>query len=290
MGDVEFLHQQSIEGVRSRYLTHWYDTELQGTYLIENTLEGGSKNPSSPPVVLIPGGFDPVRGSYSQGLVTKLLKDVGVSAVYEAHYRYEGKCGYIEMPLVVDDLKNLLRNESANPVMVGLSASTFALSAALVAAGRESSQQAAKAILLIGAYIPGHVTLLGKALGPFYRREKMRQKVLRHCGHPYLFDNSVRMREWWDSYPEFRTILEKRDFDQLRERCSIPVELLFFRIDTLSWSGRRTMRKMFDAKIWPKTIPGHHRGLRYVPEADEIISQICDKLIQPPSGLTPAVA
>jgi len=60
------------------------------------------------------------------------------------------------------------------------------------------------------------------------------------------------------------------------DRFPLPVELLFFRIDTLSRRGIKRMRQLLDCAVHPRVIPGHHRSLRKgVPEADAAIIDFC---------------
>ena len=113
----------------------------------------------------------------------------------------------------------------------------------------------------------------------FYQREKMRDKLMHHCGHRHLFDNSDRMFSWWENSPPLRKDLKAKRFKEMSQRINIPVETLFFKIDTLSWSGKRILKKVFNAKLDNPKIPGHHRSLLHIPEFDDMLSACCQRLI-----------
>jgi len=82
----QFLHQSDIPGIQHQFIDKWENIPLTGTYLIESTLKDKIPTPNERPVILVPGGFDPIRGSYSANAITKPLNTLGVSGVYELHF------------------------------------------------------------------------------------------------------------------------------------------------------------------------------------------------------------
>jgi hypothetical protein len=261
---------------------------LQGHYLIETRRK---TNPiaSGVPVVLFPGGFDPVRGSFGDALIQGLLDHPGVSAVYEAHYEHQGRGGYVDITSVLHDLRLMLTSGKQRPLLVGMSLSTFSLSCALYATLVAGHAPTASGLVLIGPYLTGYETWLARALGPYYRREKIRQRILKHCGHPYLFDNSDRLIAWWNGRPPFRQFLEAGHCHDFRARQTVGMSLVYFRLDTLSGRGRRLMQRMFNAHSHPEKIPGHHRALRYLTEADPILLRACETHLQPAQSPVAAI-
>jgi hypothetical protein len=279
MQNKQFLHQRDIPGIQHQFIDQWENILLTGSYLIESTLKDKVPTPNERPVILIPGGFDPIKGSYSANAVLKLLDTPGVSSVYELHFFSQGETGYIEVDPIIHDLCRLLNESSQRPVFVGMSASTCMLSAALNEAAKNDQGLHASGALLIGAYLPDNVNLMGRLLAPFYLRKKMRPKLMAHCGHPHLFDNSDRMFGWWKTSPPLRKDLKAKRFEEMAQRMTINVETLFFKIDTLSWSGKRILKKAYKAKMDNPKIPGHHRSLLHIPEFDEMLSTCCQRLI-----------
>lgn len=279
MSAVPHLHPIRFAGESSVYRTDWNGTTLRGHYLIE-TRRKPNPPAGSVPVVLIPGGFDPVRGSFGDAFIEGLLAHPGVSAVYEAHYEHQGRGGYVDIGSVLHDLRLMLTDAAQRPLLVGMSLSTFSLSCALHATLAAGATPAATGIVLIGPYLVGYETLLARALEPYYRREKMRERIFNHCGHPYLFDNSDRLRAWWDQQPAFRRFLQHGDFADFAQRQCASMNLVYFRLDTLSARGRRLFRQAFNAQAYPEVIPGYHRALRYLTAADPILLRACEHHLQ----------
>lgn len=283
---IRFIHEEA------RYLTEWNGVALQGHYLIETR----RKNPPATgvPVVLFPGGFDPVRGSFGDALIQGLLAHPGVSAVYEAHYEYLGRGGYVDIQSVLHDLHLMLTDRQRRPLLVGMSLSTFSLSCALHATIARGLAPEASGLVLIGPYIAGYESWLARALQPYYRREKLQQRIMKHCGHPYLFDNSDRLKAWWNDRPLFRQFLEKGNFADFSTCQTVGMSLVYFRFDTLSGHGRQLMHRVFNGHMHHEKIPGHHRALRYLTEADPILLRACASHLQPATavasydGLIPA--
>ncbi|MBL4608774.1 MAG: hypothetical protein JKY01_13235 [Pseudomonadales bacterium] len=278
MQNNQFLHQRDIPGINHQFIDQWEGIPLTGCYLIESTLTDKTA-PDKRPVILIPGGFDPIKGSYSANAITKLLNTAGVSAVYELHFFSQGESGYIDVDPIITDLCRLLTESNQRPVFVGMSASTCMLSAAINEASKQTDDLRAAGALLIGAYLPDNVNLLGRLLAPFYLREKMHEKLIAHCGHRHLFDNTDRMFGWWKTSPPLRIDLKAKRFKEMSQRITIDIETLFFKIDTLSMSGKRILKKAYNAKMDNPKIPGQHRSLLHIPEFDELLCTCCQRLI-----------
>lgn len=274
------LHQRKLPGVISTHHLQWDGQPTQGLYFIEHRLPG--TDTEATPILLIPGGFDPALGSYRAELITQLLSEPGVGAVYEAHYRHQSDCGYIVMQAVMDDLARIVAESHRPPIIISLSASTFAMAAALYDACQIISPQRARAVLMVGPYLPGYQTLLARLLGPYYRRRKMREKVAAFCGHPHFYDNADRMGTWWEKRPRFRAVLEAGRFEEIHDRCTVAVEMLFFRFDTLTRRGRRLITRALNATVHSMVIPGHHRGLHRLPEADTLLIDFCRRHLAEP--------
>ena len=274
LGTGELLHQRDLPGVISSHRLEWEHHPTKGMYFIEHRLPTTAAG-DAVPILLIPGGFDPVKGSYRGELIMQLLSEPGIGEIYEAHYRHESHCGYIVMQDVMDDLARIVAESRRPPIIISLSASTFAMAAALYDACQKVSPQRTRAVLMVGPYLPGYQTFLAKLLGPYYRRRKMRDKVAAFCGHPYFYDNADRMLAWWETFPRFRRALEERRFEEIHSRCTVPVEMLFFRYDTLRRSGQQLITRALNATVHPTVIPGHHRGLHKLPEADTLLIDFC---------------
>ncbi|MGA9468974.1 MAG: hypothetical protein WBV19_00685 [Candidatus Macondimonas sp.] len=289
MHEMSHLHPIRFQDESARYLTEWNGVALQGHYLIE-TRRKNNPPASCVPVVLFPGGFDPVRGSFGDALIQGLLDHPAVSAVYEAHYEHQGRGGYVDITAVLHDLQLMLTDGAQRPLLVGMSLSTSSLSCALHATLAAGHTPTASGLVLIGPYIAGYETWLARALAPYYRRKKIRQRILKHCGHPYLFDNSDRLKAWWHGRPPFRRFLEEGHFADFSARQTVGMSLVYFRLDTLSGRGRRIMQRVFNARLHPEKIPGHHRALRYLTEADSILLRACEAHLHPAPSAAPAVA
>jgi hypothetical protein len=108
----------------------------------------------------------------------------------------------------------------------------------------------------------------------------MRERIYKHCGHRYLFDNSDRLLAWWDQRPAFRRFLQEGDFAGFAQRQSASMNLVYFRLDTLSRRGRRLFGQVFNGQTHPEVIPGHHRALRYLSAADPVLLRACEQHLQ----------
>ena len=130
------IHSRNIEGIDSCAVTDWFGTPMNGVYFVKSTLPGGipSHGNATSPIVLIPGGFDPHFGEYSNALIRDLLERVGAPAVYEAHFCHEEQAGFLHVRAFIEDLAHICTDPSAQPVIVGLCAGTLALFGGLLAA------------------------------------------------------------------------------------------------------------------------------------------------------------
>ncbi|MBV1929661.1 MAG: hypothetical protein KUG81_09145 [Gammaproteobacteria bacterium] len=279
MQNNQELHQRAIPSIHHQFVDQWDGVSLTATYLIESSIEGKVPTVEERPVILIPGGFDPIKGSYSENAIRALLATPGISSVYEMHFFAHKKAGYIEVESVIRDLCELLLKGSLRPLLIGMSASTCMLSAAINEASKINTQLNSSGLILVGPYLPDNINLLGRGLAPFYLRKKMQEKLLAHCGHPHLFDNSDRMLQWWKNTPPLREDLKAKRFPEMSQRIQIKTEVLFFKIDTLSWSGKRILKKAYGANVDNPKIPGHHRSLLHIPEFDQMLAACCQKLI-----------
>ena len=272
---MPLAHQlRETEALHSEHVCDWQGDRPRGLYFVKTTLKD---NPGGEgrPVLLTPGGFDPLRGAYSDELIHGMLRAPGVGSVWEAHYRYEGQCGFGYAPYLIDDITAICARSTTPPLVVGMSGGSLLLAAGLLLAAQHQPRPTVKAALILGMYLPGFENLFVRLLFPYYRRPAMQERIARHCGHPYLLQTDVETRRWWDTQPEFRRLLENPRM-KAWDRFPVPVELLFFRIDTLSRRGIRRMHDLFDCTVHPRKIPGHHRSLRRdVPLAEEIIIDFC---------------
>lgn len=268
-------HLRETEALHSEHATHWQGYQPRGMYFVKTTLRDNPAADQGRPVLLTPGGFDPLRGAYSDDLIHGMLATPGIGSVWEAHYCYQGQCGYGYPPLLIDDIAHICAHSHTPPLLVGMSGGSLLLSGGLLLAAQHQARPSVQAALILGMYLPGFENLFVRLLLPYYRRPGMQEKIVRHCGHPYLLETDVATRTWWDTHPEFRRLVEQPQMKSW-DRFPLPVELLFFRIDTLSRRGIKRMRQLFDCTVHPKTIPGHHRSLRKgVPEADAAIIDFC---------------
>ena len=267
-------HLRATATLHSEHATDWQGYRPRGLYFVKTTLKD---NPAGEgrPVLLMPGGFDPLRGAYSDELIHGMLRAPGVGSVWEAHYRYQGQCGFGYAPFLIDDITAICARSATPPLVVGMSGGSLLLAAGLLLAAQHQPQPTVKAALILGMYLPGFENLFVRLLLPYYRRPSMQERINRHCGHPYLLQTDVETWRWWDTQPEFRRLLENPRMKSW-DRFPVPVELLFFRIDTLSRRGIRRMHELFDCTVHPRKIPGHHRSLRRdVPLAEETIIDFC---------------
>lgn len=262
-------HGRSISGVVSQPRMGWQGRRTHGLYFLENHLASGS--PGGVPVLLLPGGFDPLRGTYGDELIRTLLDVPGVASVVEAHFQRDGSAGYIDVEVAATDLQHVFGHSESAPIVVGMSAGTFIATVGLYRAAMQEAQRTLRALMMIGPYLPGYETWFTRGMGPFYRRQSMREKVARFCGHPHFYDNVDRTGAWWEARPPLRDVLEQGQLREMRARIDVPVELLYFRFDTLNRGGRRLLLDALGATLIAPAIPGHHRALHKLTYANERI-------------------
>lgn len=269
-----YPHVRHFKGIKSTPLSHWQNTPLKGSYLVESTLESPSEG-ASQAVILCSGAFDPFRGSYSEKTIRGILDRPNISAVYEVHFFHENQPGKLDPATYIEDLSLIYRTENT-PIMIGMSASTWMLTSAMYNAQKRTEKTDSKKTLLIGAAAPGHLSLLGRCLSPFYSRKSMHEKIAHHCGHPHTIKNSDAIDAWWDSNPEIRQAVHNKVLQGMAPQFGTQMDLLYFKFDTLSFKGKRLFKNFCGASTLEEKIPKHHRSLLDIPEVDAFLPKYCE--------------
>ncbi len=267
------LHKRDIPGIESAPRFDWAGTPLKNLYFVESRLPDGPRKEGLEPVILTPGGFDPYRGEYSDALVKRLLEDVGVPVVYEGHYTHEGNDGYLDIEGTVQDLVTVLTHGENRPLVTGLCGGTVCLGGALHRLGQRDDH-ATSGALLIGPYLTGRLNSFGK--GVFYTALNMRNspdaRHWKYAGHGYTPSNTRRGDAWFQA-SQYNADVNAIDMKARNTNAyPIPVSTLYFKIDILNREGRARLRRMFDADEIKERIPGMHRDLTRIPEADDLIA------------------
>lgn len=263
-----YLHRREIANLKHSFSESWQGWDLSAFYFVKSEL-GHAPVDSRAPVILLPGGFDPQSGDYSEAMIEHLLRDLGASAVYEAHYNYNQLNGYAEPEAATQDLLHILTKKDPNPpLIVGLSGAAMVLAEALYRAHQQDQHITTRAALLVGTFLPSYLNLYGKAMMPLFGKGRMVEKVAKYAGHPYVFDNTERAKIWWMQSSELRCTLDRIGRQTPRNSFPIPVEIQQFFIDTLSRRGQAMMRKVFNMPRPEKPFQGSHRGLSNLKEAD----------------------
>jgi hypothetical protein len=286
--DDYIIHTRDIEGVESEAVTDWFGTPMRGLYFVKSTLPGNvlSDDKTTCPIVLLPGGFDPKCGEYSDSLVRDLLERVGVPAVYEAHFCHEKRAGYLHTASVVEDVVHMCTDASARPVLVGLCAATLPVFGGLVETADGSAKPTALGALTIGSWVPSQYNLLGYFIARSTLKMAKRQsgKVRRYAGHGYLLDNGVNLRAWYAESGLHEKLVEARSNKADADRFPFPVEMIYFRIDMINGRSRRRLRRLFDSpKSGPKA-SGIHRSLRKASDADAMIGSFYERMVARAEG------
>lgn len=270
-----FLHQRNIDGIRSDYLTDWQGHPLQSLYALRNRLTDADDDPDRPGVILLPGAFDPVKGEYGAGLIERLLTELRLRAVYEMHFRHRGICGRLDVSAILDDLDTMLgsRNGPSN-IYVGLSGGAMMLAIALARTAERVGTPRCRGALLIGPHFPGYNTLFVSAVRRLFKGEEMLSKVARHAGHPHVPENVEQSLKWYE------TSAIKEKFNRIRgwskpQPFPVPVQTLYFRMDTMNRRGRRKLSRMLASGELRPRLPGIHRGLYRVADSDARILDFC---------------
>ncbi len=275
--DTKHPHLRQRKDIATEAITQWQNKTLEGCYLVKNTLPNSKTDTEGTPVILLPGGFDPYQGSFSGNAIRKLLNKPNINAVYEAHYCSQDRAGYLDPEPYIADLKHIYTSTPNNkPILVGMSASTIMLLIALYKLDKENATVNAQSTLLIGPFLPDHRSILGKNLRHYYNRKSMRDKIIHHCGHKHVFENGVRIRGWWESNSALSQSIKKKELNNLAKNLNTSLDALFFKIDTLSFSGKRVLKNAFGANIIKEKIPKHHRSLLYIPEFDVMLADYCE--------------
>lgn len=281
----DFLHQRRIDGIHSDYLTDWRGYPLQSLYALRSRLADSGGEPARPSAILLPGAFDPAKGEYSAGLIERLLTELRLPAVYEMHFRHRGVCGRLDVAAILEDLDVMLSSRNGPPSLyVGLSGGAMVLGIALARAAERVGRPQCQSALLIGPHFPGYNTLFVSAVRRLFNGEEMLRKVARHAGHPHVPDNVEQSLKWYE------TSTVKKNFDRIRAWTRpppfpVPVETLYFRMDTMSRRGRRKLSRMLASSELRPRLPGIHRGLYRVSDSDTRILDFCRRHMLPSQGV-----
>jgi hypothetical protein len=278
--DVMFLHQRQLPGVQSNYLTSWDTQQLHGLYIVENRLPNQAHIAGDVPVLLMPGAFDPCRGEYGDRLILSLLNEPGVGSVCELHFRHQGICGYIDMPSVVQDIQNIVSFSTSKPILIGLSAGATALAAGLQAAARNRPELNITSALLIGPHLTNHESIYVWAINRLFKTDARLAKVAKHTGHEYMARNWQHYNEWYLQSDLAKAVDAIGAAGQSRASCTVVVETLYFRFETITRKGRNRIDNLLDARRVKPYLPGIHRGLFRVPQAGSAIIKFCQRHLQ----------
>ena len=270
-----FLHYRSISGIQHRYLTDWNGTPLNGIYLIESRLDS-PLSVNATPLLLTPGVFDPVRGEYGEETISALLKEKRASIIYEVHFRYNGTCGLLDMPAILEDLCLILSTSDPSLKAVGLSGGCMAICAALYELQSQGVQPTLSHALLIGPHLIDYNTIFIRAVRKVINSDDMMAKVTRHAGHPNVPTNAEKGKVWFKD-SEFASAIAGISPRKKRPGFPVNIETRYFRFDTLSKNGRNRLHWYFDCPKPKKPIAGIHRGLFRVPETTGIIREFCSQ-------------
>jgi len=268
-----YPHLRKFEGIASTALTHWQNMPLNGAYIVENILEN-SPSTGTQSVMLCSGGFDPHRGSYSEKTIRGILANPNISKVYEAHFFYQQKPGQLDPATYTADLSLIYQTKNA-PIMIGMSASSWLLCAAMFDASQVTEKTDSPKTLLIGAIAPDHMSLMGRMLQPYYQRKSMQAKIAHHCGHSFTTQNGNAIFSWWDTRPPLSSAIKKNQGQLIAPNFGTQMDLLFFNIDTCSSKGRKLFKTFFGANTAAQKIPKQHRSLLDIPEVDRFLAQYC---------------
>jgi hypothetical protein len=268
----QFLHKRQLEGIKTIYQQDWQGQKLGSLYLLEHSLADRTK--PGVPVILIPGVFDPVKGEYAESMIMTLLSEPGISAVYEAHFRHEGTCGLINPEGVVDDICRIALRPAPKPILIGLSAGASAMAAGLLAAAQEKTELGITSALLIGPHLPTYQTIFVRTVERLFETQELLAKVARHAGHPYMPQNIERSLTWYQ-YSALKVMVDKVRRKDRHPDFPVPVSALYFKWDTTNVRGRRRLEWLLGGQQLPHTLPGVHRGLYRVPQAQAIIIDYC---------------
>lgn len=268
----QFLHKRQLEGIKTVHLQDWQGQKLDTLYLLEHTLADKAK--PGVPIILIPGVFDPVKGEYAESMIMTMLAEPGISSVYEAHFRHEGTCGLINPEGVVDDIRQIALRPAPKPILIGLSAGASAMAAGLLAAAQEKTELGITSALLIGPHLPTYQTIFVRTIERLFETQELLAKVARHAGHPYMPQNIERSLTWYQS-SALKVMVDKVKRRDRHLHFPVPINTLYFKWDTTNTRGRRRLEWLLGGQQLPHTLPGVHRGLYRVPQAQSIIIDYC---------------
>lgn len=277
MSSMNYLHKRDIPGVVCSYTEQWQGRKLSGLYLLKCELAEKIEDDGRPPLFLFPGGFDPKDGDFSETTISELLHEARLPAVYEAHFLYEGECGFANVQAIYEDIKYILSSEGVAPLVVGLSGTSMLLADALYVLSQREEAANVSGAFLIGTNLPTFFNLFGRLMMTKFGGARMERRVAKHCGHPFVFDNSEAAEQWWKNNSELNPVLQNLDAGQYSKTFPVPVELHYFRVDTMNRRGREKMSALFSCPEMEKPIPGSHRGLTEIKEVDELLVEFAKK-------------
>lgn len=282
MTEKSYLHKRDIPGVVCSYTERWQGKDLSGLYFIKCELADKKESSGLPPLILFPGGFDPKGGDYSEATIKGLLQRSRLPAVYEAHYLYQGQCGFANLPAISSDMNLILSEEGDSPFVVGLSGSSMLLAESLHLLSQQNKSLNTSGALLIGTNLPSYFNLFGRVMMTKFGGARMERRVAKHCGHPFVFDNNERGETWWKNDAMLNSALKAVSPNGQNSKFAVPVELHYFRVDTMNRCGREKLASLFNALSVDKSIPGSHRGLTEIVEVDELIIEFAKKYAPAP--------
>lgn len=267
-----FIHQRNLPGVISTYVIDWEGKSLEGAYLIKNYLKE-PKPSANEGVLLIPGIFDPVRGEYGEASILKLLSESGASCVYELHFRFEERCGLLNMEALMRDLRHIFSSDTKLKA-IGLSGGSTFICTALFDLHEKGIQPSVSSALLLGPHMTDHPTIFMRSVRKVAYDQKMMAKVTRHAGHDNVPFNTAAAEEWL-AQCQFTHAMRTFRVNNKRPGFPVYVEAHYFRFDTLAGPGRKRLHWYFDCPAPKKPMRGLHRGLFRVPESTQIICDFC---------------
>ena len=289
MDNMKHLHTRHLDGIKSEQVESWENTPLVGCYLLKSTLENqNARTNSGPPVILIPGGWDPKQGEFSENLVRTLLEDEGASAVYELHYCFEGQDGYDEPDSVVQDLTVMSLGE-ARPVFVSLCAGGVLSLESVYRVVKENTAPSISGVFSIG---PGtsYLNRVGKTVVYSLTNTKFSafSKHFVYAGHDHTIGNAKRQYTFWFTTLISKAIDDADPSEPIKGDFPVPVDVLYFQIDLVSREGRARLRRVFQSNHRSDNLPGAHGPLRNSKIADKQITGFYRKIADKEAERNPA--
>lgn len=273
MNSAKHIHVRDLSGIKSEQVEDWEGTPLAGTYLLKNTLADQGRHASyGPPLVLVPGAWDPKEGEYSEALIRRLLEEERASAVYELHFCYEGQDGYDEPDTVVADLQMMSQGE-ARPVFVSLCAGGILSLESVLRVVEITKTPSISGVFSIGPGV-GYLNRLGKFMIYSITNKKVKSvaKHLVYSGHDHTLGNAQRHYDFWFTTRITEALKAVDTAVPVKGGYPVEVEVLYFQHDLVSREGRARLRRVFQMEHRHDHLKGSHGALRNNPLADEHIA------------------